>query len=429
MKGFSTSIIFSCTLVLVSCGTLVSEKLTQTNETILEQDVTSDQTQHGFWKNPQEIYIATEWQTDDDDLGFWDVPELEKAFIDTMPKNRNDGLVVGELGLDGGDKDKIIKLAQEIADGQHDNIDSLLIAHKGKLVFESYYLWGRANLTHPQASVTKSYTGLALGRAMQMGYLTMADLDKPLVNFLKDLDSSKFVDGADRITLHQALLLRSGIRISDEQKEEFEKDPSQIQGQGLVQTILEQSAPITAESQSSSTHGNYSPNLVMQVIDAVVPGTAEEFIKNELLGKMGISTYRWLPGESGLPAAGWKSSLTSRDMAKIGTLAMNNGTWNGEQLIPEVFINKATSRIFYTGDDKVFGGGKNVSGQGYGYFWWNGDLNVGDKSYFSASAQGGGGQFIILVKELDLTVVVTSHVRHPTTLQMTAERILPAFIE
>ncbi|PHR93285.1 MAG: hypothetical protein COA69_04915 [Robiginitomaculum sp.] len=165
----------------------------------------------------------------------------------------------------------------------------------------------------------------------------------------------------------------------------------------------------------------------MQVIDAVVPGTAEDFIKNELFGKMGITIYGWQPGLGGLPAAGWRASITSRAMVKFGTLVMNKGKWNGEQLIPEAFITKATSKIITTGNDvKVFGGGKDISNQGYGYFWWNADMKVGDKSYYSASAQG-GGQYIILIEELDLMVVVTGHERATPTLQITAERILPIF--
>jgi CubicO group peptidase (beta-lactamase class C family) len=395
----------------------------------LTSKVLSDQVQHGFWKNHNMKYIATEWPIDDDDLKFWTVPKLEKAFIDTAPTYRNDGLIVGAIGRNGGDKDMIVKLAQEIADGELDEIDSLLIVHKGKLVFESYYSWGRANLTHPQASATKTYTGLALGRAMQLGYLTMADLSKPVVSFLKELDPTKFVEGAEKITLHHALTRRSGIRISEEQRKEFEKKPDLLKGQLMIQTILEQSEPITSENLNSFSYGAYSVDLVMQVIDAIVPGTAEDFIKNELFGKMVITTYRWLSGPSGLPAAGWKSSLTSRSMAKLGALAMNKGNWDGEQLIPEAFISKATNRIISTGDYKVYGGGKDIFNQGYGYLWWTADMQVGDKSYLSASAQGGGGQFIILIEQLDLVVVITSHERHPSTLQLTVERILPAFIK
>lgn len=361
------------------------------------------------------------------ELSFRDISYLDKAFIDATPADRKDALVVGELGVDGGNKDMIVKLAQEIADRKHGNFDSLLIAHKGKLLFESYYLRGRINLPHPQASATKVYTGLALGRAIQLGYLTMADLDKPLISFLKDLDPTKFVEGVEKITLHQAMTMRSGIRISNEQREEFEKNPSQLKGQGQVQAYLEHSAPITTESQSFLYQDD--PNLVMQVIDAVVPGTAKDFIKNELLDKMGITTYGWGTAVSGLPWAGAYSSMTSRDMVKWGTLAMNKGKWNGEQLVPEAFITKATSRINDTGDEELNYGGKDVSNQGYGYFWWSADMKYGNKSYFSASAQGGFGQFIILLEELDLQVVFTAHDNDTSYLQITAERILPAFVQ
>jgi CubicO group peptidase (beta-lactamase class C family) len=371
---------------------------------------------------------APEVSTAQATLSYSEIPYLDKAFIDATPADRKDGILVGELGIDGGNKNMIVKLAKEIAEHKHGSYDSLLIAHKGKLLFESYYSRGRINLPHYQASATKAYTGLALGRAIQLGYLSMADLDKPLVSFLKDLDPTRFVEGAEKITLFHALTMRSGIRISDEQRKEFKKKPNQLKGQGEVQVLLEHSAPITEESQSFKYGGG--PVLVMQVIDAVVPGSAKDFIKNELLDKMGIANYNWRTnGVSGMPEAGWRTSMTSRDMLKWGTLAMNKGKWKGEQLIPEAYIAKATSRHLLTGDDDVYGGGKDVSKQGYGFFWWSADLKVGNKSYFAANAQGGNGQFIILIEELDLLIVVTDDDNDNTTLQLTAERILPAFTQ
>ena len=357
---------------------------------------------------------------------FREIPFLDKAFIDPAPTAKKDGIPVGKLGVDGGNKARIMQLAQQIASTHHENLDSLLIAHRGKLLFESYYLRGRVDLPHPQASASKTYTSMALGRAIQMGYLTMADLDKPLISFLKELDPTTLVEGAELITLHTALTMTTGIRIAEEQWAEFDRNPSQIQGQQHVQAILEKSAPISKDSQTF-LYGT-GPGLVMQVINTVVPGTAEDFIKHELLDKLGITNYDWQTAPNGLPEAGWRTSMTSRDMLKWGMLAANQGQWKGEQLISEAFIKRAASRILYTGDDDVYGGGKDVSNQGYGYLWWSSDLKHGDKSYFNTSAQGGGGQYIILIEALDLIIVVTAHENDNTTLQMTAEHILPAFI-
>ena len=354
-------------------------------------------------------------------------PLLNQVYINPNPEDRKDGLAVGELGKDGGDKAAILKLAQEIAKSQDSIFDSFLIIHKDKLLFESYFRRGRSNRPHPQASATKAMTSLLLGRAIQLGYLSMDDLDKPLVSFFKELDPTRFPEGVENITLNKALTMRGGLGIPEDKWEEFRED-STLTGQKIVQAVLEHSAAITPESQNFK-YGNFNPSFVMHVIDAVVPGGAQDFIKNELFDKLGITNYKW-ESEHGLPAAGWRSSVTSRAMAKLGILVRNKGKWNGEQLIPEDYIAKATSRILLTGDDDVFGGGKDVSKQGYGYFYWNADLKHGNKSYYSASAQGGGGQYIILIEELDLIIVATGHNNDGNgALQIVAEWVLPGFIE
>ncbi|MDT7831801.1 DUF5050 domain-containing protein [Flavobacteriaceae bacterium S356] len=378
----------------------------------------------------QQNYIeAPEATTVEVKGSFRDIPKLKKAYIEAAPMDRKDGISVGELGVDGGNKEMILTLARRIAGNQYGIYDSFLIAHKGRLLFESYYTRGRINLAHPQASATKTYTGLLLGRAIQLGYLTMADLDKPLTSFLKDLDPSKFIENVGKTTLHQALTMTTGIRVSEENREKMRKNPERLKGQGEVQALFEYSDPITPESKLFRYSAG--PALVMQVIDAVVPGTAKDFIKNEFLDKMGITNYDWPTAPSGLPQSGWRISITSRDMIKIGIMALNKGTWKGEQLIPEAFIARATSKVVSSGENAIyFGGAINVSNEGYGYLMWNAELEYENKNYFTANAQGGGGQFIILIEELDLVIVTTGHNnRYPSTLRMTAEQILPAFIK
>ncbi len=355
-------------------------------------------------------------------ISFWDLSLLKKPYINTAPAERGGAFPVGELGVDGGKKAEIVKLAKEIADGKHGLYDSLLITHKGKLLFESYYLRGRINLAHGQASATKAYTSLALGRAIQMGYLTMADLDKPLVSFLKDLDPTKFVEGAEKITLHKALTMHGGLSVSREKWEELQKNPVPLQGQGLVQTLLEHSGPITAESQTYK-YGNYNPMLVMAVIDAVVPGTAQDFIKKEILDKMDITNYSWDTHISGLPQAGWKVSMISRDMLKLGNVVLNNGKWDGEQLIPANYLDKATSGLVKPTQDWM------PDTYRYGYFWYQTSMAVGNKSYDATFAWGGGGQYIIVVADLDLIVTITGHDAEDTILEQVSKTILPAFVE
>jgi CubicO group peptidase (beta-lactamase class C family) len=345
------------------------------------------------------------------------IPYLKKPFINPAPQDMQDGITVGKLGVDGGDKAMIIKFAQEIADSKHGEVDSMLLFYKGKLLFESYYRRGRANYPHYQMSITKSYTSMALGRAIQLGCLKMSDLDKPVVSFLKDVDQSKLVPGAKEITLAEAMNMHSGIRIDKIKARKLMRQRGKLKGQGQVQAYLENSAPITQNSKKFKYQGA-DPSMTMQILEAIVPGSAKDFIKTEVLGKMGITSYQWQNDVSGLPKAAAGSSIRSRDMLKWGMLIMNNGKWNGKQLIPEAFVKKATGRIHTSPHAS------------YGYFWWRKDMKVGNKNYDCKSGRGAGGQFILMLPELDLIVVITSHNKGMgKTLAITPQRILPAFIK
>lgn len=343
-----------------------------------------------------------------------DIPDLETPFIDLTPADLMDGIPVGQLR---GDKKAILEFAKEIADGKHGEIDSLLLFHKGKLRFESYYRRGRINYPHYQMSITKSYTALALGRAIQLGLLSMADLDKPVVSFLKDIDQSKLAPGAEAITLSEAMNMKSGVRIDKEKASQLMKTPDVLKGQAQIQAYLSASAPIPPMPREFKYQGS-DPSMTMQVLDAVAPGSAREFIKTELLAKLGIKNFAWQDDISGLPKSAAGSSMRSRDMLKWGMLVMHGGKWDGEQLIPKAFLEKTTSRIH-----------TNKQGTSYGYFWWRKDMKVGGKSYDCISGRGAGGQFILILPELELIAVVTAHNKGMGgMLNTVSERILPAFV-
>lgn len=378
-------------------------------------------TNHSF--SQQNNHFPPEVTAEELELSFWDIPYLNEAYIAANPMVRNDGIAVGELDLDENTKDKIVKLAQEIADSTYGKYDSFLIAQKGRLLFESYFNRGRINLPHFQASATKSYTSLAIGRAIKLGYLTMADLDKPLVSFLKDLDETKFVEGVEKITLHQALTMRSGLRFTDEEMSDFRNNSEKFKGLDQIQAFLELSDVISTDSQTYKYRGN-DPIMVMQVLDAVVPGSAKDFIKNELFDKLGIQNYSWRNDLSGLPTADSSASITARDMLKLGTLVKNKGQWNGEQLLSKAYLEKALSAITRSNEDwqpeNFF----------YGYLWYQTQLTYKDKNYDTNIAWGAGGNRIITIEELELIIVITGHdLEDATIMDQISKTIIPAFVK
>ena len=358
------------------------------------------------------------------------LPDLEKPYISVSPEDKKDGIPVGKLGADGGAPNAVLQYAEELGtpakvenagDPKNEKstgtVDSMLIYFRGKLIFEAYYRRGRANFPHYQMSITKSYTALALGRAIELGFLKMEDLDKPAIGFLKELDATKLAQGAEGITLAQAMSMGSGIRLDDAKAKELLKDPAQLKGQGEIQAYLQNSAPIPPAPRAFK-YQEADPAIAMQVLEVVAPGGAKEFLQNELLKPMGITNYQWETAVSGLPKSAAGSSILSRDMLKIGMLIMNKGKWQGQQLIPEAYIARATSPLV-----------RSYGTSYYGFFWWVEDFKVGEKTYHCVEGRGAGGQFIFMFPELDLITVITSHDKGMgNMLQTLPQRMIPAFV-
>ena len=366
----------------------------------------------------QVLPIATETEKR---MSFWDLPYLEHAYMSTKPENRSDGIVVGDLSHVTKNHQSIINLSNEFQSGKYGLYDSLLISHKNKLVFESYYRRSRVNLAAGQASATKTYTSLILGSAIEQGFLTLDDIHKPLINLISDLKNTDLVSGAETITLHKALTMRGGIKIDSDRRKEFEKHPEQLNGSNYIKTLLVNSAPITETSQQYA-YGNFNDTLVMHVLDAVIPGGVENFIKTQLLDKLEINNYQWRNSISGVPEAGWRVSFTSRDMLKWGSLLMNDGKWQGEQLISKAYLDTATSAITDPTDSWI------PAPFMYGYFIYQTDILINDESFSVNFAWGGGGQYVISVKPLDLVIVIKGHEREDDILFEALNKIIPAFL-
>ena len=349
------------------------------------------------------------------------LPYLENYFASSRPEDMGDGIAVGQLGLDAGDKRLVLRYARELArpadNPRTGRTDSLLISHQGKLLFESYYRRGRVNYPHYQMSITKSYTAMAIGRAIQLGHLTMDDLNQPAISFLKDLNRTRLTKGADTITLHEAMHMTSGIRLDADKANLLRQQPGRLKGQGQIQAYLEHSTPIPPAPREFKYQAS-DPSIAMQVLEAVVPGGAEDFIRDELWGRMGVENYHWQDDISGLPKSAAGSSVRSRDMLKMGMLVMNNGKWQDQQLIPAEFVEQATSPLRQT-----FGKSH------YGYFWWGEDVEVGGKTYCCKQGRGAGGQFIFMFPKLDLIAVATAHNRGMgNMLQTLPQKLIPAFV-
>jgi CubicO group peptidase (beta-lactamase class C family) len=124
---------------------------------------------------------------------------------------------------------------------------------------------------------------------------------------------------------------------------------------------------------------------------------ADDYAKEHLFTPLGIDAFYWKRTPKGLADTEGGLYLRPRDLAKLGYLFLNDGVWDGKRLLPEGWVRDATAWKIET-DRKGFG---------YGYKWWV-ISQKGPTSYDAYAALGYGGQYLIVVPELDLIAVFAS---------------------
>ena len=129
---------------------------------------------------------------------------------------------------------------------------------------------------------------------------------------------------------------------------------------------------------------------------------ADDFAKENLFTPLGITQWQWETGPNNITNTGWGLHLLSRDMAKIGYLVLNNGKWNGKELLTKAWIDSATTPSTTLNDGAY----------SYGFQWWmkpiehlSGHTPTTRDIRF---AWGWGGQYIFLIPKYNLVVVATS---------------------
>lgn len=122
----------------------------------------------------------------------------------------------------------------------------------------------------------------------------------------------------------------------------------------------------------------------------------------QLFAPLGITAGDWMQDRDGYTIGHGELHLSARDMAKFGLLYLNDGVYDGAQLLSADWVQDSLAT--YSEDAWQHRVGRNFSDVGYGYQWWS--VRAGDHAY--NLAWGHGGQQIAVVDALDLVIVVTA---------------------
>ena len=267
---------------------------------------------------------------------------------------------------------------------QNLRIDSVLVVRNGYIVTEKYYPPYKQDTKHGLHSVTKSVVSAFVGIAIQEGYIK--GVDDAVLDFYPGRRFENHDALKRSITLEHLLTMSSGL--------EWDWD-KMVSTPDWVQYTLDQ--PVVSEPGTEFFYSSGNAHVLSAIIQETSGLNTLDFAQRYLFEPLGISDVRWKTDLEGIAKGGWGMAMTPRDMAKLGYLYLNQGMWDGEQIIPAEWIAASTERYVQVPEplepwDLYMG-----------YLWWI----HGDGPY---AAHGTKGQFIYVIPESDLVVVFTGDV-------------------
>jgi CubicO group peptidase (beta-lactamase class C family) len=264
------------------------------------------------------------------------------------------------------------------------NMDGVVVIHQGRIVAERYYPIYTQDTLHESYSITKSVISALVGIALQEGCID--NLQDPVLVYFPEREIRNLDEWKEQITIEHLLTMSSGL--DWDQKE-------MVSSLDWVGYTLDQ--PVINEPGTTWSYSNGGPHVLSALIQRACGENTLNFAQEHLFGPLDISEYRWQKGHNGYLNGSWGLALTPRNLGKIGYLFLNGGVWNGQQIIPEDWVEKSTDP-YYSVPDPL-----EPWGLEYGYLWW-----LHKDGPFAA--QGTKGQFVYIIPDQDLVVVITANI-------------------
>jgi CubicO group peptidase (beta-lactamase class C family) len=237
-------------------------------------------------------------------------------------------------------------------------------------------------------SVSKSVTSTLIGITLDKGYIS--SLNEYVLDYFPDYDIANPSPQKDAMTIWHLLTMTTGLHwpeyypYSDPRNPYSEWKASEDHVGFVLNRTMDAPPGTTFNYNTGASH------LLTAIIQRATNMSTIDFANQYLFGPLSIEQSRWDEDPQGVAGGGDNLYLTPRDMAKIGYLFLNDGKWEGEQIVSKQWVRTATSAIISW--DWVLD---------YGYQWW---IAPGDDFY---RALGYGGQQINVFPSEDLIVVFT----------------------
>lgn len=295
------------------------------------------------------------------------------------------------------------------------NIQSVMVLQHGKVLYEHWLNGGAPEQPHVLNSVSKTFTSAAVGLAIGEGLLS---LDDKLVSFFPDDLPDTLSENLQKVTIHNLLTMNCGHDAEPSRKNEE---------QSWVKTFL--AWPVVHEPGTYYCYNSMGTYMLSAIVQKVTGQKVVDYLQPRLFDPLGIEAPHWDESPEGINCGGWGLYLKTEDLAKMGQLLLQDGKWNGRQVLPADYVEAASRKqvpCVPSGvrADRIAESGLTPDNSdwvnGYGYQLWRCRHNA-------FRADGAGGQYIIVIPEKDAVVVNTADLQDmQAELNLIWDHILPS---
>jgi len=269
-------------------------------------------------------------------------------------------------------------------------VSGIIVIKDGEVAFEKYLLGNTRETKWMSMSVVKSMTATLVGMAIKDGYIK--SVDDALTDYLPQFKGSAY----DGVSIRNLLQMASGVDWNEtytdpksDRRAMLEAQISQKPG-----AILDLMAKL-GRAAGPGTRWNYSTgetSVVGALVNAATGKHVADYLSEKIWIPAGMESDAswWLDSPDGQEIGGSGLSATLRDYARFGQFMLAGGVVDGNETLPDGWIDAATSPKAIAGE--------NVE---YGYMWWPLDMGA-------YSAIGIFGQFVYVHPDSNLVVAMWS---------------------
>lgn len=323
------------------------------------------------------------------------------------PLPDNDGWKTASLKAVGLNEEPLAELLHSILSADPETtslkIQSLLIARHGQLVFEEYFFGFDQDRVHDMRSAGKTFAPVLVGIAKEHG----AHLIPAMPIYPVFTQYSSFANPDPRkleVTLRDVMTMTAG-NDCDDNNDDSSGNEDRMQSDAAQRDWYKYTLDLAMVRDPGGENAIYCSgdlNLVGGVVAAETHRRLPEFFETYLARPLQFGRYYLNLMPSGEAYLGGGAYLRPRDQLKLGQLYLDGGTWNGKRIVSAGWVADSTSVHSHFAESRSLG-----QKHEYGYGWHIHELKSGEKTYRVFAAEGNGGQFVIVVPELDLVVGIT----------------------